>query len=181
MQQIQMFLNAYEEIPFEALTYLTGRGIAPSNMCWLCYALSAGTVINWWVLDKLSGFHSGLLSWPSTCRQVGSQTLRCHCSLGSYIARRITNGPANLLVFVSYMSNKNINGLCFTLTDQYDLDTVSIGSLPEDVIILMSLKQEVLTCVNNLVNNCDYSVLFLRWLLLSTSFVNLIKIIPDFC
>lgn len=49
------------------------------------------------------------------------------------------------------MSNKNIDGLCFTLADQYDPDTVSIGSLPEDVIILTSLKQEVLTCVNNLV------------------------------
>uniref|UniRef100_A0A8C3QWW7 Dynein axonemal heavy chain 3 n=1 Tax=Cyanoderma ruficeps TaxID=181631 RepID=A0A8C3QWW7_9PASS len=32
MQQIQMFLNEYEEIPFEALTYLTGTGITSSHM-----------------------------------------------------------------------------------------------------------------------------------------------------
>lgn len=99
----------------------------------------------------MSGFHSGLLSWPSTYRQVESQTLRCHCCLGSYIARKFTNGPANLLVFVSYMSNKNVSGLCFTLADKYDPDTVSIVSLSEDVIILISLKQEVLTSVSNLV------------------------------
>lgn len=35
MQQIQMFLNEYEEIPFEALTYLTGTDITSSHMCLL--------------------------------------------------------------------------------------------------------------------------------------------------
>lgn len=32
MRQIQMFLNEYEEIPFDALTYLTGIEVALCNV-----------------------------------------------------------------------------------------------------------------------------------------------------
>lgn len=45
MRQIQMFLNEYEEVPFEALTYLTGTGVAPSNTL-ICWALTAGAATN---------------------------------------------------------------------------------------------------------------------------------------
>lgn len=61
----------------------------------------------------------------------------------------ITDGPANLLVFASYTSNKTISGLCFTFTDQREPDTGSFGASPEDVIVLRGLEQEVLMCVNN--------------------------------
>lgn len=79
---------------------------------------------------------------------VGSQTLRCHCCFDLHMAT-ITDGPANLLVFASYTSNKTVNGLCSTFTDQHEPDTGSFGASPEDVIVLRGLEQEVLTCVNN--------------------------------
>lgn len=56
----------------------------------------------------------------------------------------ITDGPANLLVFASYSSNKTINGLWFTFIEQCESDTGSLGASPEDVVILRGLKQEVL-------------------------------------
>lgn len=61
----------------------------------------------------------------------------------------LLDGPANLLVFASYTSNKTMDGLWLTFTNQCEPDTGSFGTSPEDVIILRSLKQEVLMCVNN--------------------------------
>jgi len=62
-----------------------------------------------------------------------------------------------------------------------DPDTVSIDSLPEDVIILISLEQEVLTCVKNLVAVAIQFFFSRKTAAFGTSFVNPMKIIPDFC
>lgn len=140
MQQIQMFLNEYEEIPFEALTYLTGTDIASSHMDLLILLDTFS-----WYIDKLVS--SWQIEWIPHQFVLLAFHIQCGChwmDVGAGLWLELDPKPSGIIVVLTctWLQLPMVQQTSCSLLHAHQIQPNKTSGSP--LLISVSLTQEAL-------------------------------------